>query len=93
MKMSECFRAAADLVGRCTYCCYAVDYAALRKNDWNVGQRCRKEIERRLEGNHTVTDWLRAQGIRVQYATFDQRQDYRRRWLLALADEFEAKGM
>jgi len=88
MKMSDCFREAAEVIsqGRARFCCYAV----LAVND-RVGNRCAKVINERIAPYYTVSNWLRwKHGITTRSET--RMQDYRRRWLLSLADEFEAKG-
>jgi hypothetical protein len=74
------------------YICNAIEDVATAK----VADAAKKVILDRLGKNdngfggyHTVETWLRSKHI--HYTCQDQVQSYRKRWLLALAEEFGSK--
>lgn len=101
MKMSECYQDAARRLWNglrqsdgFEYCCHAIRSTA---SPHHVKEACIREIGTRLGEWHTVLDWLYwstdIPREELDDASDEVIQDYRKRWLLALAEEFKAKGM
>lgn len=66
---------------------------AVRETKLDESMHVRREIVSRLEGATEVAVWLSKKGFREVYnASNKERQDYRRRWMLSMIAEFQAKG-
>jgi hypothetical protein len=51
-----------------------------------------QEIRKRLGSHDTITQWLKSRGVRVNRYSARAIQNYRKRWVLSMIAEFEAKG-
>jgi hypothetical protein len=74
-----------------TWICSALAAASARVGNGKGGADARAEIRRRLAGAVTVLEWLNVRGF-AQGAQFSHPaiQAYRRRWMLALIEEFRS---
>jgi hypothetical protein len=88
MVVRECDLDDAD--HRQTYVCWAIDEAIEQgKISNNEGVKTKRMIEDRIDGCATVIEWLLVRkGIYIHGTTYEQRQDYRLRWMDAMIAEF-----
>ena len=100
-KTSEVFRVAKMYLNKgnqdkTDYICQAIGTAEYDKLVTSkAANRAARIINKRLDGNMSVTSWLKDRGfIPINQDPFNNKQvqKYRHRWLNALIREFEAKG-
>jgi hypothetical protein len=73
--------------GKELYVCFAIKATRMQGN-----ADIREEISKRLGGpNTTIMTWLYDKH-NIHTSSYVATQDYRRRWVLSMIEEFEAKG-
>ena len=78
------------------YVCIALLHFAeeqgLKAKDRRKIASVRRVIDNALGDCATVTDWLAMKGYDTRYATREEIQDYRKKWVRTLAQQYEVKG-
>lgn len=65
---------------------------AIRATKLDPDNKVRRELESRIGWQHSVIQWLSEKGFPALEADWPTKQDYRRRWVLSMIAEFQAKG-
>jgi len=68
--------------------CFAVEATSM-----DIKRSVRNEIENRIGGDRSIVDWLYDEhNIYYYQYSSEVLQDYRKRWVLSMITEFEAKN-
>jgi hypothetical protein len=74
------------------YICYCIDDTGMLGNEEVIAMISERLGNSRAVSIDGVEGWLFEQGIDTRKHSYKKVQDYRKRWVLSMIAEFEAKG-